>query len=212
MKTPVLILGYERSGTTLLRRIVSMHPSLKYGILHERKGLFEFKSRAECESKYWVKSKQEGKFIGGRDHILSGEKIAYINNVVFIKKYIDKWIRWWPESCCIHITRTMEDCIESQHRTFGHDKKLMEACYQRSVQPILIHIRENFKDNFYHLTYDDLINNPLSTIYDLYNFIHDGYNIDSDLLNKICTTKEPWIFKKKSMCGLRYFDKIGITR
>jgi len=45
---PILIIGFERSGTTLLRRVVSMCPALDYDLLHERKRLIEYGDRPLC--------------------------------------------------------------------------------------------------------------------------------------------------------------------
>ena len=62
LKIPILILGYERSGTTLLRRLVSMHPDLEYDIFHEKPHrVMKAKSRDEAIRKLTVDSMQNKK-------------------------------------------------------------------------------------------------------------------------------------------------------
>ena len=206
MKIPLLILGYERSGTTLLRRIVSMHPSLQYDIVHEQKDkLFKSNNIEDAIENLTIKSKQNGVFTGAISSILSGQKIPYIDfNTA--KKSVNKFSVLFKDYWIIHIKRNMFDAVNSQVRTFKRNEKVCLRNYKKSVPLVLKFLRE--KNNVLLLDFENVLSNPRDQIKSLYEWMGDFHEDDS-FIDKVMSTKNPWDYNGRIMCGLRYFNTIG---
>jgi hypothetical protein len=205
LKKPLLILGYERSGTTLLRRIVSMHPSLEYDIVHEQKEkLFRSKTKKDAIHNLTMKSKQNGVFTGGISSIVSGQKIPYLD-LETAKKAIDKFSYFFNEFWIIHIIRNKEDAINSQIRTFKRKKHFCVQRYDSSVPGVIGLLQE--RDNVLTVKFEDILDSPLDFTKYLYEWIGDFKENDS-FVNKVISTKDLWIYNGRVMCGLRYFNSI----
>lgn len=193
MSRPILILGYERSGTTLLRRIISMHPNIpKIG--HEKGSVF-----LNCDNR------QEA--INKLPNIKFGKKIAYIS-FKRIELYIEKYRNFFPKSLIIHIIRNPIYVINSQMQTFNKNFDKCLETYFKSV-PLLNDYLLKLR-NIYIIKYEELINNPFEEVSFLY-YIIKQIEIPKDIIKKIISTKESWTLKNKKMCGLKYFDKIAPT-
>lgn len=197
IKTPILVVGFERSGTTLLRRIISMCPTLEYNLIHEKWRLFAYLSAKEAEEKYFFYAKQGGKNIGGIDSILSGEKIAYRANVKETIQYIEQFTEFWPHGTVVHIVRNSKDCAHSAVNTFQRD-------YQSSVNLWNYAVPQVSKYTHIDIRYCDIVESPKDFVSELYAAMGCMYAP----IDKIISTKEPWQHGEKVMCGLRYYDSI----
>ncbi|MCD6435596.1 MAG: sulfotransferase [Clostridiales bacterium] len=204
MKKPILILGYERSGTTLLRRIVSMHPDLEYDIVHEQKEkLFKSKTKEDSIRRLTIKSKQNGVFTGAISSILSGQKIPYLDFKT-VKKSVDKFSQLFEEYWIIHILRNKDDAIKSQIKTFKRDKNICIRNY-KSVPLVMDFLKK--QNNVLFFNFEDLLSDSFDNIKLIYEWMGD-FNEDDLFLNKVISTKEQWNYKGRVMCGLRYFSDI----
>ena len=115
---PFLLLGYERSGTTLFRRLMSMHPRLDYDLYHERPKRFLSCSTAkEALKKMRKPCTQGGETIGSEMSIESGIKVAYTKAKLALE-VINRFLWMFPQGSIVHAIRTPADCISSQMRTF----------------------------------------------------------------------------------------------
>ena len=90
----ILIIGHQRSGTTLLRRLINAHPSV-YVMFHE----------------VWILNKDNIKNDPKKGGLgigePSGEKIVYVNrNTTAVKEYIRTWRSCFrKDTRVIHIVR-----------------------------------------------------------------------------------------------------------
>lgn len=202
---PIFITGFERSGTTLLRRLMSMHPDLKFDLLHEQRRLAEYMTSGMAEKSYIMKTKQEGKFLGSTASVLSGEKVPFIE-AKFIIKYMKLWRRFWPASSILYVKRNMHDCAASAKRTFKKDVNNTLSNYRLQV-PVV----EDYLDtleNVCTIQFADILYDPYEFLAWVYGEIL-GYVPEKDFIYKVITTRHPWEYKGRIMCGLRYFDSIG---
>lgn len=193
MNLPIFITGYERSGTTLLRRLVSMHPSLEYDIVHEKPHLL---MRANSTDEAFASMTY------GASSIRSGQKIPYVNFTI-AKKYIDKFYYLFPHACLMHIIRDPLMAINSQAKTGRKAQKCIPR-YFASV-PATYKYAKTMPQNCV-VCYEDLITKPREVLANIYKWM--GEEVDPDYLEKVITTKESWEYNGRTMPGLRYFDKI----
>jgi len=198
---PILIMGFERSGTTLLRRLISMCPALRYDLLHEQWRLQTYATASEAINNYRMPCRQAGKLTGGNASIESGEKIAYYDNWMRAIAYYNKWRCFWPHAKVLHIIRDPNDVARSCYNTFERDIKLTERAWEESVSTIL---NTTFDDkNCIVVSYEWLIENQTDALRSLYNIIC-GMEYESPILHAIMETQEPWNYNGRVMCGLRY--------
>jgi len=202
---PIFITGFERSGTTLLRRLVSMHPALKYELLHEQRRLLNYKTANEAMENYNLKAKQAGKLTGAIASVKSGEKIPYRNNFVFIIEYIERWKQWWPDAIIMHIDRDIEMATKSAVRTFGRDYDETIRCAIENIPKVKKYLE--LQTNVIWITYEKILTNPLHFVKNLYA-VMGNFHEDDNYIHKVTTTKNTWIHKGRVMCGLRYADGI----
>lgn len=209
MKLPVLILGYERSGTTLLRRLVSMHPNMPFDIVHEQsRKLFNSSSKEEVIKKLTFKSKQKGIYTGGISSIKAGQKIPYTNFKV-AKKSISKFDSIFNNFFIIHIIRDPVGAIGSQVRTFNRDVNKCISQYFSSV-PMVNKYLEDFK-NVLTINFEELLRYPFEQVKLIYTWL-GSFNEDDTFINLVISTIEPWNYNGRVMPGLRYFDNISETK
>jgi len=208
MHKPILIIGFERSGTTLLRRIVSMCPALEYDLLHEKKQLLEYQEKKMAEALYRYQVKEKGEETGATESILAGEKIAYRNNVSFVQRYIRRWFDWWPDGIGYHIVRDKYGCADSARRTFGRDVKKTVGIWDIAV-PIVQDFCSEFKQ-MREISYEKLIGAPEIMLDKIYKEI--GFEAPNEYLKKVLNTQDAWEFNGRKMCGLRYSNRVEKIR
>jgi hypothetical protein len=195
---PILILGYERSGTTLLRRIVSMHPKLKSNLVHEK-----YRLLFTCDDLEEAKSKLD------QDNcsITSGQKIPYYE-FSRVKSAVKRFNSFFGEGefSVIHIIRDPIHCINSQKVTFRKSINQSINFYFRAVPKTRKYLRNNI-DRCLEIRYEDIIDEPHNTVHQIYKWL-DGTEVDTNFINKVVGTKYPWFYNGRIMVGLRSFDKI----
>ncbi len=204
MKTPILIIGFPRSGTTLLRRIVSMHPGLDYELIHEDPGpLLAAKSKEEAIKNLTYEHVQAGKPLGSTMSIIAGQKIPYSRYKV-AKSFINQFGLFFGDFSIMHIYRNPVDTVSSGVKTFSANPLIRIVQYFLTV-PRVRNLLQDY-DNVLELRYEDLIRTPAEVTSRIYDWI--GGAVDAAYIERVLTTKDPWVHGSRVMPGLRYFDKI----
>jgi hypothetical protein len=205
IKKPLLIVGYERSGTTLLRRLVSMHPDLEYELIHERVNkLYKCKTTKQAINVLSYAGTQAGEKTGSIMSIRSGQKVPY-TTAKGARKTVKKFRSLFPKSWIIHITRNPIYAINSQVRTFNRDPKACIRNYFKAVPAIVKWLRAVNGVKF--VQFEDIISTPQAFVDDLYAWI--GGETPLSHIKNVISTRPPWRYQNRIMPGLRYFDEIA---
>lgn len=195
MNYPFLVIGYQRSGTTLLRRLISMHPGMPSGITHE-----SWDTLRQCSSKSEAIKKLKSP---GKSSPEYGQKIPYLTakqGMEIIKKYTELF----EGTKILHITRYPEAVLSSQKRAFNADIDVNVKNYFDAVPKI--HAYVDSIPGSMQVNYEQLVKKPLNYVSMIYNWM--GEEVDLGIIHKIITTKNEWGLNGKYMYGLKYFDKI----
>ncbi len=201
MNNPFLIIGYERSGTTLLRRLVSMHPGLDYDLVHENsKKLLRCKTKKDALNGLTYPTKQAGKLTGGMMSVRAGQKVPYVS-FKFIRGVIRHFKALFGDVRIIHIVRDPIRAINSQVRTFKRKSLRCVEDYFNSVPKTMSHV------DGYMIRFEQLMGSPIETLSRLYEWM--GQEVDEHYITKAISTRDPWKHKSRIMCGLRYFDSVS---
>ena len=196
---PIYITGYERSGTTLVRRLVSMHPGFTYSIVHERRAdLMRVKSRKQAVAVLSGLVKNNATASPE-----AGLKMPYLS-FASGRETLLKYMRLFPEAKIVHVIRDPVYAINSQVKTFGHSAGECIKWYFESV-PKMTRLLERYGDVF-TLHYESLTADPESTVRSLYDWIEEG--VSDEHIEKVLHIKEHWMYNGRVMPGLRYFDHI----
>jgi len=201
---PILILGYERSGTTLLRRIVSMHPGLDYELVHENaKKLYSCQTRKQALRKMTYPGTQAGKRTGSTMSIRAGQKIPYMT-LKEAKRAYKKFDSLFDTFRVIHITRNPVGCINSQVKTFNRDPSRCVRNYFNSVPQVSKLLADHPK--ILRVQYEDLVGDPRHEIARIYSWV--GGEVSDEHIKAVMSIRDPWKCDGRVMPGLRYFDRI----
>jgi len=168
----ILIVGFQRSGTTLLRRILQTHPDIRQ-MFHE-----QFLLRA-CNNKneliQFVDSKGINPFIENW-----GEKAPFYPNVRGISAidYCRRWKRYFGQNGRIlHIVRHPIDVALSVVKKRGkggveHPLRLYKSIMRLNISKI-----QNIKNSF-TFKYEDMLLNPDVMIPKIYECCGVDMNVD----------------------------------
>lgn len=161
----ILVIGFQRSGTTLLRKIFQKHPEVQI-MFHEKRILNKpsqlKQQKNELKDKVW------------------GEKVPFYGNS--IDSYVNKWMNQFPDYRVIHIVRYPGDVLESNKKTFGFSYKKTTKFYNKYVPEVV----NNFL-NIKHIKFEDLVLEQQKVMYGLFQYC----NLDSskETINKIRSQK-----------------------
>lgn len=196
----ILIIGFQRSGTTLLRRLVHLHPEVRR-MFHEAFLLNKCKTQSSINdfvSRHGINLKKHN----------WGEKVPYYPNVRKHPtiKYCQKWQEYFnAQSRIIHIIRHPYDIVFStinkfkNVNNFNGPMKIYKRIIHRSVPEIY-----NMKNTF-TIKYEDLLMNPDEVVYNIYKFCNLKPDIDyKKLMLKI---KNPKYQKIDASRAFAYKDK-----
>lgn len=195
---PILLFGYERSGTTLMRRILSMCPGVEHMLVHENfHGLNNSVNLSDAREKLNKFYEIDGKTY--QTDILSGQKIAYVDSH-YVSGSLEKFKQFFGDNFYIvHIHRDPVSIINSQKRNFKKNIKECSIQYRNNYKKACS-ILEN--ESVLNVQYNDLVTNPIETVKFIYDYL--GFkNAENDLIGKITNNISHWYYKDKMMVGLR---------
>lgn len=163
----ILVVGFQRSGTTLLRRLLACHPEIKR-MFHEVCLMNKYKSKKELKTSM--------KF--DIENVTWGEKVAYYPSVrkTPVYKYCEKWQKTFPEdNCIIHIIRNPYDVCISNKKTFGQpiDKSIEMYQIVSNITPKIQKLK-----NVLTLKYENLLLNQEGVIPHIFEFCGVSPNIN----------------------------------
>jgi hypothetical protein len=183
MTVKILIVGFQRSGTTLLRRLLNNHPEVKT-ILHE-----------EFLLKNLTNKKQIIKKVGfDIDNFNWGEKVPYYPSArkIPIINYCNMWYELFGNNSRIsHIIRHPYDVALSSLKTFNKEIEKSIDFYKNIVPYAFSEI--NKLPNVLTLKYENFLLNDNIVIPKIFSFC----NIDSKIdYNKILSKSNKEIYRK----------------
>ncbi len=165
----IILMGFQRSGTTILRRIFTVHPQVKR-LMHEPFLLKKFKQKNQLINHI----KSTGIDLK-KDNW--GEKVPFYPNIrkIYPPKYCEMWHEWFGKQVrVIHIIRHPVDIARSVMSKYKVKKP--EMCF-RYYNKIISRIIPEFEKMKYVKTikYEDLLMNPDNVVREIYAFC----NLDS---------------------------------
>lgn len=199
----ILVIGFQRSGTTLLRRLMGLHPDI-HCMLHEtrflkKKHLQNMKAISKFVKNYRAKGYH---WYTGKDPITEtwGEKVPWYGNGKSILSYGTKWLKMFgDEARIVHIVRHPVDAALSNVRLrWAPNVKAVVREYGKSVRKV---VRAFDSEKCLVITFEDLLLNPADTLKEIFQFC-DVSTLD-EIINKIASAKKD---------KLRYFDGINKDR
>lgn len=162
----ILLVGFQRSGTTLLRRILQVHPEI-HRVFHEAFILTKTKTKDQVLQF----AHQQG--IGNPMKENWGEKVPYYPGArkYNIIKYCEKWNTYFEnQSRIIHIVRHPYDIANSVVKKYKNitnvDRplKVYKGIMHRSISDI-----DDMKTSI-TIKYENLLINPQETVFKIYSF------------------------------------------
>jgi len=168
-KSKILMIGFQRSGTTLLRRIISFHPEMNY-----------------CFHEAWILNKENLRLPISP----FGEKIAWYKNIDKTMEYIEKWLNMFSnQSKIIHIIRNMEDVILSNYKFRKFEKEITKTLYKNSLSLLRNHFKNN--PNYIEVDFETLVTYQFETITEIFKFCNLDYS--AEIVNNVISPgKDKW--------------------
>ncbi len=168
----ILIVGFQRSGTTLLRRILSVHPQVR-GMFHEVFLLHQFDNKGDVIQ--FVNNKGINPFLENW-----GEKAPFYPNIkgISVIDYCRTWTRYFGEtSRILHIVRHPIDVALSVVAKRGKGSIKQPLNFYKSSMRSYISKIKNIKSSF-TFKYEDMLINPDDTIPQIFEFCGLEKDID----------------------------------
>ena len=185
----LLILGFQRSGTTLLRRLVNAHPNAK--ILHEKRLVRHAQNIDQMRRKMKIFNLDMVKY--------GGEKVPWYNNHGNdADRFIDKWFDFFgKKGRVVHIVHHPIDVAYSNvQRRYAKSLSRPLTWYTNSVPRIVEKVEKHPK--CMNIIFEDLVYSPRAEIERVFNFCGIEYN--------------PEILIKVLDAPMRYFKGVNSDR
>lgn len=165
----IFLTGFQRSGTTLLRHIITNHPAVKK-IFYENCLLGKGMSYIESICDFDINKEIWGEKLPWFD--VKPRVSLYDGTII---DYCKDWTKLFPDTKIIQIVRHPVDVINSNLIKFNiKNEKTFEAMnnYFPNVIPKI-----NAMSNCLSIKFEDLVVNPTETLITIYNFLE----LDSSL-------------------------------
>jgi len=159
----ILITGFQRSGTTLLRRLVTMHPNVR-SIMHEE--FLLIKNPNDSSVKRFINNRNV------KPNENWGDKTPYYPNIrrVPVKTYFERWINIFgkKESRIINVYRHPYDVAFSVDNKYNGQNFIKAiSLYRRAIPRALETIDMPEVLSF---KYEELVSNPDKVVPMIYDF------------------------------------------
>jgi hypothetical protein len=199
----ILVIGYQRSGTTLLRRLIRLHPDVIH-ILHEKRILRHGKNKKQILK--YVKNFSECKNCTMTN--TWGEKVPFYGSTGGIgSAYCKKWVKTFGnEARIIYIVRHPLDIAisnvkmaRSKAKSVSKLVKILQNIYPSTFEDLKYH--QNVVEKMMIISFETLVTKPEESLKRIFEFCN--LNTDDKIVKRIAGAK-----KKQ----LRYFDGINSDR
>lgn len=195
----ILVVGYQRSGTTLLRRLIQLHPHV-VNMIHEKKLLRYGKTKTAVvkqAARYSKACKVDNNW---------GEKVPFYGKGSILS-YCKKWINIFGEEArIVHIVRHPVDVAISNVKMKKSPARSVDKAvklYRRVMPNILKEIEETplLKKKTIVISFETLVTDPKKTMAKIFKFCN--LKNDKEIIERIASAKKD---------SLRYFDGINSDR
>jgi len=195
----ILVIGYQRSGTTLLRRLIGLHPDV-VSMIHEKKILRHGKNKKEVLNyvkKISKKCEADNNW---------GEKVPFYGNASILS-YCKKWIKiFGDEARIVHIVRHPVDVAISNVKMKRSPARSVDKAINlyEKVYPNLLHQAEEsdeLKKKTIVVSFETLVTDPKKTMKKIFAFCK--LRNDEKVIDIVSSAKKD---------TLRYFDGINSDR
>ncbi|MGB8700650.1 MAG: sulfotransferase [Thermosynechococcaceae cyanobacterium] len=192
IRTPIFLVGAERSGTTLLRLMLDHHPQIAF--CHE----FEFAFEGWQDNQWPDLDRYRDWLV--RDRIFRSAAVeidpqldypALINSFLIQKRdcdqkklvgatlhrYFDRAAKIWPQARFIHLVRDGRDVAISTTRMGWAGNVWTGSQNWLAVETLWDEFRsQKLAQNYFELKYEDLIYDPVENLTKLCQFLEVPYN------------------------------------
>lgn len=196
----ILIIGFQRSGTTLLRRLLDIHPDIQI-MIHEDRILKKKKNVEAIKQGFFIYNKR--RYAEVEVNKPWGEKVPWYgisgNDAV---TYSKKWLSLFGDNArVIHIIRNINDVVNS-NLAFKSVRDKKEKIKEKRIKSVW-NVRERLcnYERYMEITFEDLVTKPKETMEEVLKFcnLRHPYNVVMEIVNA-------------RRDKLRYFDRINPKR
>ncbi len=199
----ILIVGYQRSGTTMLRRLLIQHPEIQH-IFHEKRIIKGIDSKQLLYQKF----KQNKWFEGTNpDTVHWGDKVPfYCVEPMKMLGYCTKWLQMFKDdSRIVHVIRhplsVAHSNIKSVSRCKVYDTHLHHYGILYPEVLKLSNANKLLRKNTFIISFESLVQDPFDSMTQMFKFLKMDHS--KPTITKISNVKKS---------QMRYFDGINKDR
>ncbi len=202
---PILIGGCPRSGTTLLRALIGMHPDFaapkkEYNVFIGKNNDDILKNILGFSSDEIIKLKKPWKNIVYfsekvlKNYMKKSGKKRIVLKLPYYIIYINELFHYFPNAKFIHLIRDGRDvsCSLRTHPKWKIENGMIKQtnlknsfkwCVRRWVTCLNCGIKWKKSKNYFEIKYEDLVNNTINVMSELFEFLNVKKIPDNDLLS-----------------------------